>query len=94
MIGWVEGDGICSAMLAVVSSLFASIAASSGGVLPVAGCFSGSWGGEGVTSGCDLDDERSASLRSYVDREVEKVSSKAAFQARALSLELSGWLQG
>jgi hypothetical protein len=80
VIGWVEDDGIRSAVLAVTSSSSVSVAFSSGGALPVTGRFLGSCGGEGVTSGCDLDDALPASLRSYVDREVEKASSKAAFQ--------------
>ena len=77
MIGCVGGDGIRSAE--PVSSSSASVAASFGGFLAVAERLSGSCGGEGEISGCDLD-VRPVSFRSYVDREVEKASSKAAFQ--------------
>lgn len=78
LIGCVGGDGIRSAE-PVSSSSSASVAASFGGFLAVAERLSGSCGGEGEISGCDLD-VRPVSFRSYVDREVEKASSKAAFQ--------------
>ena len=52
--------------------------------MPATESFSGSRGGEGVISGCDLDDARPVSLRSYVAREVEKASSKAAFKKTCL----------
>jgi hypothetical protein len=76
VIGWEEGGTSSVALAAEPTSIVSSL----GGLPLVSERFSGSWGGEDVTSACDPDEVRLAPLSLYVDREVENASSKASFK--------------